>query len=130
MLTTSVLHHFPCLQEAFRKSALFRLTQRRQHSKRVVNSVMAFSAADLQMVDDHIAQGEQHVIRQHELIAWLKERGHPTDIAEQLLAEFEATLHQHRAHRELMLKGRQDDPFRPRKEEQSRPVPERSPRRS
>ena len=64
---------------------------------------MAYSAADLRMVDDHIAQGERHVTRQHEIIAWLTSRGHPTEMAEQLLAEFQATLLQHRAHRELML---------------------------
>ena len=68
---------------------------------------MAFSAADLRMVDDHIAQGERHVTRQHEIIAWLTSRGHPTDMAEQLLAEFESTLLQHRAHRDLMLQTNQ-----------------------
>lgn len=66
---------------------------------------MAFSAAELRMVDDHIAQGERHLTRQEELIAWLRNRGHPTDMAEQLLAEFEATLVQHRAHREVMLRA-------------------------
>lgn len=63
---------------------------------------MAFSAADLQMVDDHIAQGERHVSRQKEIVAWLRSRGHPTAVAEELLGEFEATLVQHRAHRDLM----------------------------
>lgn len=55
------------------------------------------------MVDDHIAQGERHVTRQEEIVAWLKSRGHPTEQAEQLLAEFQSTLLQHMAHRELML---------------------------
>ena len=64
---------------------------------------MAFTSADFKMVDDHIAQGERHVTRQEELVAWLKSRGHPTDIAENLLEEFQATLAQHRAHRDLML---------------------------
>jgi hypothetical protein len=68
---------------------------------------MAFSAADIKMVDDHIAQGERHVTRQHEIIAWLKSRGHPTDAAENLLLEFEATLRQHRAHRDMMLLGKE-----------------------
>ena len=65
---------------------------------------MAFTAADLQMVDDHIAQGERHVTRQLEIIAWLKSRGHPTEMAEQLLTEFQSTLLQHRAHRDVMLR--------------------------
>lgn len=64
---------------------------------------MAYSAADIRMVDDHIVQGERHVTRQQELIALLKSKGHPTEIAEQLLALFESTLLQHRAHREVML---------------------------
>lgn len=63
---------------------------------------MAYSAADLRMVDDHIAQGERHVTRQLEIVEWLRSRGHPTEMAEQLLAEFQATLMQHRAHRDLM----------------------------
>lgn len=75
----------------------------RHHEPIVVSLAMTFSAADLKMVDDHIAQGEQHVSRQEELIDWLKSRGHPTDLAEQLLAAFRSTLIQHRAHREVML---------------------------
>ena len=67
---------------------------------------MAFSAADLQMVDDHIAQGERHVTRQEEIVAWLRSRGHPTDMAEQLLCDFRSTLLQHRAHREVMMRDR------------------------
>ena len=71
----------------------------------VVKWVMAFSAADLRMVDDHIAQGERHVTRQEEIIAFLRSRGHPTEAAEQLLVEFQATLQQHRAHREVMRRS-------------------------
>jgi hypothetical protein len=66
---------------------------------------MAYTAADLRMVDDHIAQGERHVSRQEEIVAWLRSRGHPTEVAEQLLAEFQSTLQQHRAHRELMRRS-------------------------
>ena len=65
---------------------------------------MAFSPADLQMVDDHITQGERHVTRQLEIIAYLKSRGHPTEMAEQLLVEFQSTLLQHRSHRDVMLR--------------------------
>lgn len=63
---------------------------------------MSFSAADLRMVDNHIAQGERHVTRQRELVAWLRSKGHPTETAEQLLAVFVFSLEQHRAHREVM----------------------------
>jgi hypothetical protein len=64
---------------------------------------MAFSAADLRMVDDHIALAERHVTRQEELVAFLKSRGHPSEMAEELLVEFQATLEQHRAHRAVMI---------------------------
>ena len=64
---------------------------------------MAYSAADLQMVDDHIAQGERHIQLQHALIERLKSHGLPTEQAEELLTEFEATLLQHREHRDLMV---------------------------
>jgi hypothetical protein len=69
---------------------------------------MAYSAADLQMVADHIVQGERHIVRQREIIDFLRSRGHPTEAAEQLLADFESTLHQHREHREVMLHGSHD----------------------
>lgn len=72
---------------------------------------MAFSSADLRMVDDHIAQGERHVTRQWEIVALLRTRGHPTEVAEQLLAEFQSTLLKHRAHRELMLEETEPDPL-------------------
>ena len=71
--------------------------------RNVVKSRVAYSAADLRMVDDHIIQGERHVTRQEELVQRLRERGLPTDEAEMLLDEFRSTLAQHRAHRDLML---------------------------
>jgi len=77
--------------------------KRRPHFADMLHGHVAFTAAELRMVDDHIAQGERHVIRQKELIAWLRSRGHPTDVAEDLLVEFQSTLIQHRAHRERML---------------------------
>ena len=71
----------------------------------LLNRTVAYSAADLQMVDDHIALAERHVTRQQELVAYLRSRGHPTEVAEQLLAEFRSSLEQHRAHRDVMLHG-------------------------
>ena len=66
---------------------------------------MAYSAADLQMVDDHIAQGERHIILQEALIERLKNHGLPTELAIQLLADFQDTLRQHREHRDLMVQS-------------------------
>lgn len=65
---------------------------------------MAYTPDDLQMADEHIAQGERHVIQQEELISRLRSRGMPTEAAETLLAEFRALLHQHWAHRALIAK--------------------------
>jgi negative regulator of genetic competence, sporulation and motility len=64
---------------------------------------MAYSSADLEMVDRHIAQGERHVTQQEELVARLRSHGLPTDEAENLLEEFRALLLQHREHRRVML---------------------------
>jgi hypothetical protein len=54
------------------------------------------------MVEDHIAQGERHVIGQEQLITRLRCRGYPTAEAESLLSAFQATLRQHREHRAVM----------------------------
>ena len=64
---------------------------------------MAYTNADLAMMDDHIAQGERHVIRQEELVTRLRTQGLPTDVAEKLLADFRSLLHQHWEHRNLVL---------------------------
>lgn len=66
---------------------------------------MAFTDDDAQMVDDHIVQAERHVTRQEELVLWLRMRGFPTEIAEELLTEFRFSLEQHRLHRELIRLG-------------------------
>jgi hypothetical protein len=64
---------------------------------------MAYTRADLAMIDEHIAQGERHVIQQEELITRLRTHGLPTDVAEDLLADFRSLLHQHWEHRTLVL---------------------------
>jgi hypothetical protein len=74
---------------------------------------MAYTPANLKMVDDHIAQGERHVDRQRELIASLKAHGHPTEMAERLLVDFQSTLDQHRSHRAMMLREIEPDPMLP-----------------
>ena len=56
------------------------------------------------MIDEHIAQGERHVIRQEELITRLRSHGLPTDSAEELLVDFRSLLQQHWDNRALVLK--------------------------
>lgn len=53
---------------------------------------------DLEMVRRHVREGEVHVKRQEEIIAELKLRGAPTDVAVILLEQFEDVLRQHKAH--------------------------------
>lgn len=53
---------------------------------------------ELEMARRHVVVGERHVARQREIVARLRDIGGATDIAEQLLTEFEATLEDHRAH--------------------------------
>ena len=64
---------------------------------------MTYTAADVQMVEAHIVQGERHIVRQQELIDRLRSRGLPTAEAERLLGEFRYTLEQHWQHRAAML---------------------------
>ena len=66
---------------------------------------MASTVAELRMVEDHVAQGERHLIRQEELISRLRSRGLPTGEAEALLACFRETLHEHREHRDRICKA-------------------------
>ena len=63
---------------------------------------MAYTMADLELVDGHIAQGERHIIRQEQLISRLRERSLPTEEAEKLLNQFQDSLREHRAHRDIM----------------------------
>ena len=65
--------------------------------------IMAYTAADVQMVERHILQGEEHVRRQTELIDRLRSKGLPTGAAEEWLAQFEDMLQQHWDHRALMI---------------------------
>jgi hypothetical protein len=58
------------------------------------------------MTERHIIEGEEHVTGQREIVRRLFEQGHAIDMAQALLAEFEATLRNHIAHRERILAAR------------------------
>lgn len=52
----------------------------------------------IEMIRAHIAQGERHVVSQRAIIRRLSDLGAETDLAEQILEVFEATLAEHRRH--------------------------------
>ncbi|MBS3649662.1 hypothetical protein KEU06_13700 [Pseudaminobacter sp. 19-2017] len=53
---------------------------------------------EIEMVRRHVREGERHVAIQKSILDDLAAAGRPTDLAKKLLAEFEETLAQHRAH--------------------------------
>jgi len=59
---------------------------------------MRVGETELQMVQRHVQQGELIILRQHEIIANLTSRNLPTDLAEDLLLNFEATQLAHKDH--------------------------------
>ena len=59
---------------------------------------MAKGETELQMVQRHVREGEAHVQRQSEIVTKMRERGASTDIPVTLLAAFQETLRQHKAH--------------------------------
>ena len=59
---------------------------------------MSAAESEREMVQRHVREGEGHVARQRELVAELRERGDPAEMAVALLAEFEDLLGLHRAH--------------------------------
>jgi hemerythrin len=50
--------------------------------------------------DRHVAEGEQHVARQREMVAELERDGHDAKAARELLRQFEQTLAMHVADRD------------------------------
>lgn len=60
--------------------------------------------AELAMANEHIRRGEIHLARQRQIVAELREDGHPTAMAEAVLEEFELTLETCRDHRAVILR--------------------------
>ena len=65
---------------------------------------MAYTQADLDMANRLIAEAERHIVRQEEIITDLGAKGADTNLAEELLAEFQATLRMHREDRDLIAR--------------------------
>ena len=53
---------------------------------------------ELQMVQRHVSEGRAHVERQRRIVADMRDRGEPVELALTLLAQFEDLLRQHEAH--------------------------------
>ena len=56
----------------------------------------------LEEAEGHVVLGEQHIVRQRQLVFELERDGHDTTVAKQLLAEFEATQVLHAEHRDRL----------------------------
>jgi hypothetical protein len=64
--------------------------------------MISYTLADLKEVDWHIARGEQHILRQEEIVASL--RAHSAEVveAERLLGLFHELQQEHYAHRDVI----------------------------
>jgi len=58
-------------------------------------------ASDLRQAEDHIRQGEEHIRKQRRLVQHLKDDGHPTGMARELLHTFEELQETHLAGRDV-----------------------------
>jgi hypothetical protein len=63
---------------------------------------MAYTREDLVVVDLHVAEGEQHVARQRQIVQQVAADPRLRELAERLLAELEAVLNGHRQQREII----------------------------
>jgi hypothetical protein len=61
---------------------------------------MAFTLEDLITAERHVAEAEQHVVSQEEILSKLRLEGADTTLADELLANFNATLKMHRRDRD------------------------------
>jgi uncharacterized coiled-coil protein SlyX len=61
---------------------------------------MSYTSEDLVMAERHVAEAERHVAHQESVITRLEAEGADTTLAKELLAEFNATLVDHRRSRD------------------------------
>ena len=64
---------------------------------------MVAAETEMEMVQRHVGQGNRHVSRQIEIIAGLRLRNHPTELAENMLLDFQATLRAHQDHLDRLM---------------------------
>lgn len=63
---------------------------------------MSFTLSDLELAERHVARAEKHILEQEERLSNLRLKGADTTLAEELLAEFNASLKLHRGDRDLI----------------------------
>ena len=61
---------------------------------------MAIDESEMETARLRVAEGERHVSLQRQIIDHLQEIGGSTELAEQLLTEFQQTLRRHRANQD------------------------------
>lgn len=66
------------------------------------------SETEIEMVRRHVREGEEHVVRQREIVHRLPQSGEVAEIARALLVEFEKSLEAHRAHLARLLSANPD----------------------
>jgi len=59
---------------------------------------VSIAETELEMVERHVREGARQVARQAEIVADLRARGYPSEIAEALLARFQEVQRLHQAH--------------------------------
>lgn len=72
------------------------------------DSMTHYTAADLEMAERHIAEGEERIVRQEELLTSLRTKGLPIEEAERLLRLLNETQAEHWAHRAAIAKALDD----------------------
>jgi hypothetical protein len=65
---------------------------------------------NLRLAETHVALGEQHLLRQRELIVELEKGGHDTSLAQSLLQTFEQSQTMHLADRERLRRELAEPP--------------------
>ena len=63
---------------------------------------MAYTPADLETAERHIAQAEQDIAEQERLVSRLRLKGLPTEAADELLSTYRSLLEMHRDHRDAI----------------------------
>ena len=60
--------------------------------------LMTLNETELEMVERHVREGNRHIENQRRIVAYLRQAGWPTELAEQLLSNLEDIQTMHLEH--------------------------------